>query len=193
MTKEKKQPTKEEIEKIQDDLDSLIEKKSTEAKQNPEYLALMSKYKKSLTKINKSAYSGPWEWSWGLDYFVEFLRFMQEYYKLGINVWAMERRDEDPKKYKNYPTRYESISKALEYYDKWQNLEEEYIAVIDHPETYKSHDNGNGTVTIDDLGFHCEYKYGSAKRTYKKLHKDQEKYKKLFFKTVMRFMEEWWD
>ena len=118
---------------------------------------------------------------------------MQEYYKLGINVWAMERRDEDPKRYKNVPTRYESISKALEYYDKWQNLEEEYITVVDHHETYKTHENGDGTVTIDDLGFHCEYKYGSAKRTYKKLHKDQEKYKKLFFKTIMEHLEEWWD
>ena len=181
------------VKEAQEALDEIIEKNKKEAKENPEYQAMMAKYKKSLGAINKDASKCPWEWSFGLDYFVEFLRFMQEYYKLGVNVWAMERKDEDPKRYKNVPTRYESISKALEYYDKWQGLEDEYVKVVDHPETKKSHENDDGTITIDDLGFHCVYKYGSMKRTYKKLHKAQEKYKRLFVKTVLEHIEEWWD
>ena len=181
------------VKEAQDALDALIEKNTKEATENKDYQAMMAKYKKSLTNINKDACHSPWEWSWGLDYLVEFLRFMKDYYTLGVNVWAMERKDEDPKRYKNAPTRLETLTKTLEYYDKWQGLEEEYIKVIDHHETYKEHDNGDGTVTIDDLGYHCEYKYGSMKKTYKKLVKAQEKYKKLFFMSLAEHMEEWWD
>ena len=75
----------------------------------------------------------------------------------------------------------------------WQNLDDEYITVIHHPETYKSHENEDGTITVDDLGFHCVYKYGSAKRTYKKLYKMKRKYKRLFFKTIAENIEKWWD
>lgn len=84
-------------------------------------------------------------------------------------------------------------TKTLEYYDKWQGLEDEYIKVIYHPETYESKDNGDGTVTILDMGCHCEYKYGSMKRTYRKLAKEQEKYKKLFFDSLRKYHALWWD
>ena len=188
------------VKEAQDALDELIEKHSKEVAENKEYQAMMAKYKKSLGQIHKDGCGCPSEWSYGLDYLVEFLRFMKDYYALGVNVWAMERKDEDPKRYKNVPTRLETLTKTLEYYDKWQGLEDEYVKVVDHHETYKEHDNGDGTVTIDDLGFHCEYKYGpknnhrkAMKITYKKLHKEQEKYKKLFFLSLAEHIEEWWD
>ena len=188
------------VKEAQEALDELIEKKSTEAAESKEYQAMMAKYKKSLSQIHKDGCGCPSEWSYGLDYLVEFLRFMKDYYVLGINVWAMERKDEDPKRYKNVPTRLETLTKTLEYYDKWQGLEDEYIKVIDHPETYKSHENEDGTITVDEFGFHCEYKFGpknntrkAMKITYKKLAKAQKKYKKLFFKSLAEHIEEWWD
>ena len=181
------------VREAQDALEAAIEKNSKEAAENKDYQAMLAKYKKSLTKINKDASASPWEWSWGLNYLVEFLRFMRDYYALGVNVWSMERKDEDPKRYKDVPTRLETLTKTLEYYDKWQGLEDEYIKVVDHPETYKEHSNGDGTVTIDDFGCHCEYLYGSMKKTYKKLAKEQEKYKKLFFMSLAEHIEEWWD
>jgi len=188
------------VKEVQNVLDDLIEKHKKETAENEDYQAMMTEYKKSLGKINKDGCSSPWEWSYGLDYLVEFLRFMKDYYTLGVNVWAMERKDEDPKKYKNAPTRLQTLTKTLEYYDKWQNLEDEYITVVEHPETFKEHDNGDGTVTIDDFGFHCEYKYGpknnrrkAMKITYKKLYKAQQKYKKLFFMSLFEHIEEWWD
>ena len=165
-----------------------------------DYYDMLKEGAEKLDEIHECARKSPWEWSWGLDYFVEFLRFMRNYYKLGENVWAMERRDEDPKRYKNVPSRLESLEKTLYYYDKWQNLAEDYIKVVNHPETYRTHDNGDGTVTIQDMGFHCEYKYGphnnkkkAAKITYKRLSKDQAKYKKKFYKMLMKYLEDWWD
>ncbi len=156
-----------------------------------DYDAMFLQHTSELKDI--AAATTPFDYSYGLDFLVQHLRFMRDYYKLGENVWGMEKKDEDPKRYKNIPTRLETLEKALYYYDKWINLEDEYIKVVDHPETFKEHDNGDGTFTIDNLGFHCEYKYGSMKRTYKKLHKAQEKYKKLFFKTLACYCESWWD
>lgn len=173
--------------------DAAAEKNAKGAAENKDYQAMLEKYKKSLTHINAHACASPWEWSWGLNYFVEFLRFMKDYYALGVNVWAMERKDEDPERYKNAPTRLETLTEAIAYYDKWQGLEDEYVKVVDHPETYKERSNGDGTVSIDDFGCHCEYKYGSVKKTYEKLLEDQEKYKKLFFASLAEHIEEWWD
>lgn len=163
--------------------------KILETKRSPEYIRMMAQNKRKLTNINKDAARNPWEWSFGLDYFVQFLRFMRDYYKMGENVWSIE--DKEWKKgIKN--TRLENIEKTLAYYDKWQNLEDEYIKIEKYGEI-KTHDNGDGTATIDDLGCRCIYKYGSAKRTYKKLAKAQKKYKHLFFKMIEEHLEEWWD
>jgi len=186
---------KQKIQEAQDKLDELIEKNKQEAKENPEYQEMMTKYKKSLGKIHKSASTCPWEPDFAIEYFVECLRFMQAYYKLGVNVWAMERKDEDPKRYKNVPTRYESLTQALAYYDKWQGLEDEYIQV-ELPENLKdlfSEPDETGCCRYQSENVKITYKYGSAKKTYKKLHKAEEKYKKLFVNYVAKHMYEWWD
>lgn len=161
----------------------LVDKLTAPKERSKEYKDMMAKHKKILDGINREGHQSPWEWSFGLDYFVAFLRFMKDYYTLGENVWSV---DDDTE-------RLETISKALEYYDTWQTLEEEYIRVVHHPETRKTHDNEDGTVTVDDLGYHCEYRYGSMKKTYKRLYKAQKKYKKLFFDTVAENIEKWWD
>lgn len=185
----------EDIKETMDKLEELSNKKWSK-----DYYDMLKEGAEKLDEIHECARKSPWEWSWGLDYFVEFLRFMRDYYKLGENVLAMERRDEDPKRYKNVPSRLESLEKTLYYYDKWQNLEKDYIKIVKHPETYRTRDNGDGTVTIQDMGFHCEYKYGprnnkrkAMKITYKKLNKDQAKYKKKFYKMLMKYLEDWWD
>jgi len=161
------------------------------------YYGMMRENRRALGEIHKHAKKSPWEWSWGLDYLVQFIRFMRDYYALGENVWGVE--DNTWKKGVKY-TRLETLNMALDYYEKWQNANDEFIKVVEHPETYKAHSNGDGTVTIDDHGFHCEYKYGpknnrrkAMKITYKKLYKYETKYKKLFFKTVCEYMESWWD
>ena len=183
----------EDIKEAMDKLDELSHKEWSK-----EYYDMLKKNAEKLDEIHENARKSPWEWSWGNDYFVQFLRFMRDYYKLGENVWAMEQKDEDPRRYKRVPTRLQTLEKALYYYDKWQSLEGEYIKVVEHPDTYREHDNGDGTVTIQNMGFHCEYKYGprNNKRkamiiTYKKLNKEQKKYKKKFYKMVFKYLESW--
>lgn len=148
------------------------------------YDAMMEKNSNALKDI--AAAAGPWEWSYGLDLLVAHLRWMRDYYKLGENVWGAE---EEKARY----TRLEGIEKALYYYDMWQTAEDRFIKVVSHPETYHETDNGNGTVTIDDLGYHCVYKYGTAKRTYKKLAREERKWQKKFYKMLLNHYGEWWD
>jgi len=174
--------TQPEVKKALEKLDELKNKPKS-----PEYEAMMDAHRKEWTEIAENA--GPWEWSYGLDALIEHIRWMRDYYKLGENVWGQE--DKEWKKGVKY-TRLETLEKALYYYDRWMNLEDEYITV-EHYGEMKSHDNGDGTSTIDDLGFRCVYKYGSMKKTYNKLYKAQQKYKKLFFKTVFKYLESWWD
>lgn len=180
-----------EVQHVMDALEEL--KKPREF--SPEYNSMMQKHQVEWKRIAEDA--GPWEWSWGLDALIEHIRWMRDYYKLGENVWGQE--DKEWKKEVKY-TRLETLEKAIYYYDKWMNIEEEYIQVVEKPGTYTEHDNGDGTVTIDNLGFDCIYKYGprnnkrkAMKITYRKLHKAEQKYKKLFFKTVYKYMESWWD
>jgi len=188
--------TKPEVQEVIDKLEALRSKP-----RSPEYISMMDNHRKELTEIVENA--GPWEWSYGLDAFVEHLKWMRDYYKLGENVWAAEMRDEDPKRYKNYPTRLETLEKTLNYYDKWQNLEDEYVQVVEHG-PMKWEDNQDGTSTLVDSGVTITYKFGPkgksqrARRramliTYKKLHKAERKYKKLFFKAVEKYLESWWD
>ena len=193
--------------KNKDEVDEKIKEamEALEAKENAtysqEYYDMIEKHRAALTDINERGAGCPWEWSFGFDYLVEFIKSMRDYYERGENVWAIEYRDEDPKKYKNVPTRLETLNQTLDYYEKWISAEERYIRVVEHPETYKSQDNGDGTVTILDHGFHCEYLCGkkfktgrkAMKRCYKDLRKEQKKYKHLFFKMLEDHMEEWWD
>ena len=166
-------------------------KRLIKKKYSADYYKMMRKNRAALNKINKEA--APWEYGHGIEYLVQFLRWMSDYYKLNENVWGMEAKDEDPKRYGNVPTRLETLEKTLYYYDMWQSAEERYITVVDHPETYKTHDNGDGTVTIEDLGCHCEYKCGTTKETYRQMFKEQKYYKRKFFNMINKYLESWWD
>lgn len=187
--KQTKKIDKEELDNIEKAIDAML----TEKTHSKEYDEMFATYKDKLGSIHDGCISCPWDFAFSLNYFVTCLRFMRDYYKLGENVWGLDRRYEDPKKYKNVPTRLETLEKTLWYYDKWHSLEEEYVTIVHHPETFKTTDNEDGTVTINDFGMHCEYKYGSAKRTYKKLYKDQQKLKKKFFSMLYKYIETWWD
>lgn len=186
--------------KVKEIMDKLEEKQNE--KYSPEYYDMQAQYSHELKEIADE--TTPWEFSYSLDFLVAHMRWMRDYYKRGENVWGMEQKDEDPKHYKNIPTRLETLEKALAYYDKWQNIEEEYIKIIPDEVGFQSEDNGDGTSTITNLGYDVIYKFGpkgkskKAKHramliTYKKLHKAQEKYKKLFFDTVRKYIESWWD
>ena len=158
--------------------------KKTEDKFSKEYTAMMDKNSNAIQEIAEMTM--PWDWAHGLNFLVAHLRWMRDYYKLGENVHAKEI---EKAKY----TRLEGIEKTLYYYDMWQTVEDRYIQIVNHPETYHETPREDGTILVDDLGYHCVYKYGTAKRTYKKIAKEQKKWQKKFYKMLMNHLEEWWD
>lgn len=75
-----------------------------------------SKYKKIVRKYHRQLIkgvrkSGPWDYD-AVTLFVTFLRFMQEYYRTGDNVWSEEIEGHN---------RLDILNRALYEYDGWQN------------------------------------------------------------------------
>lgn len=82
------------------------------------------------------------------------------------------------------------VEEILKEYEEWQNCEDKYYKLVQHPETYKTHDNGDGTVTIDDLGCHIEYALGSAELTWKAYIDEYNFHKKRFFELLNEYIDE---
>ena len=154
------------------------------------YYDMIDAYKNELHKIVDESHPG--EWSYGMDMFVTYLKFMKDFYHGGEGVMAMEQRDEDPIRYKNEPSREETLTKAIEYYEKWQHISDDYFRVLDCP------------VREDGRNWKCEYRfrpdgkwYPSSRKVVKKWHKFkykiEQKYKRKFLAVVNRYLESWWD
>lgn len=162
------------------------------------YKKLWKNYKKNIIKLAKK--STPYQYEDGLEMFIENLRFMYEYYKLGYNVWAMERKDEDPKQYKDVPTRAEILKQILDEYDAWQNCDDKYRVV--HWEGGKANGKGDKFTTInpktgetkeEQSDWWIEYKLGDPKATIEASAKEQEQHRKAFFELYTKYMYELWD
>lgn len=164
---------------------SLFKKK----KFSKEYHNLIKRNNKKLVKLAKE--TRPWDFSWTLDLLVANLEYIKEYYSNKENVWALENYEWDPKAIKK--SRLEMVQEILDEYYAWQNCENKYYKVVFHPETYKSHSNGDGTVTIDDLGSHIEYLCGDPETTRKEFNKEYSLHKKNFFNLLNKYIEELWD
>ena len=161
------------------------------------YNKLWKEHKKNLKRIAKKA--TPYQFDDGLQLFVEFIRFQYDYYSLGYNVWAMERVDEDPVRYKDVPKRAESLKQALDEYEAWQNCEDKYYI---YHET-GGIENGKGSVwTIlnkdgterqEQQDHWIEHLLPDPDENRKACEKETEEHKKKFFDLVQQWMDEWWD
>lgn len=81
------------------------------SKQYKEYLKTVKKHRKILVKEAKRAY--PFDYEFGLDYFIKFLEFMKEYYEKDNNVHSDD------------PMRLTQINQALTYYRQFKEGSEE--------------------------------------------------------------------
>jgi len=156
------------------------------------YYDMIDAYKNELHKIVDESHPG--EWSYGMDMFVTYLNLMKDFYHGGEGVHAMEQKDEDPIRYKNEPTREETLTKALEYYYKWQHISDDNFKVIDLDDSEK----------IFDRNWKCEYRFRPdgkwypssrkiVKKWHKKMYKLEQKYKRKFLGIVSKYLESWWD
>lgn len=154
-----------------------------------QYKKMMRKYKRILKKHVKKLCFG--DYLFGLEPFVDFLRGMKEFYEIGYNVWAMERKDEDPENYKDAPTRAESLKETIFYYDKWQNVASDY---------YKIASDDKEAEHYLKLGFYPDEDRKGTFRLFKdkgqnidECNKAEKDYKHKFFECLEKHIEEWWD
>lgn len=96
-------------------LEKAIEKNKEKAKNSISYQKMMKFHQKNLKEILKQ--SGPWEWSWITDYIGEYLKWIRDYYELGVNVIGMEIKDTEEFNDPTHPTRLEIAQKLV---DAWE-------------------------------------------------------------------------
>ena len=153
------------------------------------YKQMMKKNKKNLIKLAKE--TKPWDWNYGIELLIAHLNFMKEYYENGENVWAREDCEWNPNAIQK--TRLQMINEILSEYDEWMNCFDKYHKLIEHPETYKSTQNPDGTVTVHDLGCHLEYALGDRDLTTKAYSEEYLFHRKKFFELLNEYIEALWD
>ena len=87
--------------------------KSLERKRRREYKRMFSRNMRKIKRIVKSKDFGPWDFCYGIDLFIAFLRFMEDFYSLGYNVWALDEDD-------NGKSRLGSLRATLEAYEEYR-------------------------------------------------------------------------
>lgn len=156
------------------------------------YNKMWRKYKKLLKKDAKEMC--PFDYSFGLDAFIDFLKFMKEYYELGYNVWAMERKDEDPVNYADVPTRVESLKETIRFYNLWQNADECFTKIV-YTEQERDYyiKMGYHLQTSAFEGHYYLTYYKDVHENFEAIAKATAEYKHKFFECLEKYINEWWD
>ena len=93
-----------------------------------EYKRMCKTHRKNLLKEIASKDFGPWDYGHGVFLFVEFLKYMRDYYALGYNVFALDEDDDRLRTLQETIDAYEKYD-AYQYlpYDHWDADEEERL------------------------------------------------------------------
>ena len=164
-----------------------------------QYKRMMRKYKKELKKILKEI--GPWEWGYITDYIITVIKWMRDYYKLGYNVMAMEDCDAFPED-AGKPTRLQSLNMAIQLYNRWQNVHDDYYKIAYTEEELKHYlDLGFYLVNKTDgvekqlntKGWYSLTLYEDRSKNAEECNKAYKQCKHDFFDYLEEHLEEWWD
>ena len=164
-----------------------------------DYQKMMRKYKKELKKILKE--TGPWEWGHMTDFMITFINWMRDYYKLGYNVWAMEDCDAFPED-ANKPTRLQSLNKAIQLYNRWQNVGEDYYKIAYNEKELKHYlrlgfhlvNRTDGIEKqLNTKGWYSLTLYEDRSKNAEECSKAYIQCKHDFFQYLEEHLEEWWD
>ena len=162
-------------------------------KKKKAYKKMMKRYKKLFKKNAKEL--APWDWSFGLSLFIDFLNWMHDYYKLGYNVWAMDVTD--PKEaIHTEKTREESLKETLMWYNRWMNVDDDYIKVVYSKEEVDHYLKLGFHLQKDAFlneNWHYLTLYEKQSDNTDALIKATKDYKHKFFESLEKNLEEWWD
>ena len=167
-------------------------------RQKQAYKRLMRDHRRNMKKLAKECH--PFDWGCGLEMFIEHLWWMRDYYKNGYNVWAAEDNTWDKS---NPPTRLESLNMALQLYNKWQNLDDEFYYYAYSKEAAEqkvregwylaSEPNSAVDKALGRAGVYTLTKYPTWKETTEHFNGEYTKRRDEFFLYVSQHIEGWWD
>lgn len=162
------------------------------------YKKIMNAQKKELDKIHKDLRRSPWTGNFGIEYYVQFLRFMRDYYENGYNVWAYD-NCEVPEfvDEKDRPTRLQSLNMVIAAYEEWQACYDKYYKWVpddlEKPINWKTEKTEDGAYKITDLGGHIQHLLEDPEANRKAFTKEYEMLRKRFFELLAEYHEDWWD
>ena len=160
-------------------------------KRSKDYKRMMKKWKRVIRKYGKDASTNPWDWSYGLDAFIQYLYFMRDFYTLGENVWQVDECRQEV---------VDTLNTTLDEYEAWVNCDDKYTKVL-----FKNDDNYETNLKHWlDLGYYQEEDSSFNDVAFLHLHKDylenldkcaQEynEHKVKFFALLGENIEKWWD
>lgn len=133
---------------------------------------MIKSYKKELNVINK--YAMPYDYAFGVDYFITFLRFMLAYNK---HDYRDRFENQDPTRAKKI----EKMQEALDIYNQIENCEGKYFKLVE-----VTKDNNKYSGNFDCLLPNKNENMKAYEKEYKQL-------KNKFLKIIIDHIEEWWD
>lgn len=136
-----------------------------ERQQRKEYFKMLKHYKKTIRALAKDASTKPFDWQFGMDLFIEYMKFMKEYYEIGYNVWACEITKKC--------TRAKSLAMTLDEYNTWMDNDS---AIFD--KYYKKTEDAKAL---------------SAEEAAKAYSSEINLHKKKFFNYLFKYLQDWWD
>lgn len=157
-----------------------------------EYRKMMRKYKRAMRKSAREC--APWDYSFGLDGFIIFLTWMRDYYKLGVNVMALDEPVTEKEK-ENFITRLQGLNMALQLYDMWQTADDKFFAYVTEDKVKEYTDKGwfCSGQSVNEPEIYCLRKYESFSQTAKEFNEYYTKCRMDFFTWVGEHISQWWD
>ena len=158
------------------------------------YRKMKKYYKKLILRDAKSASIDPFDYSFGLQVFVDHLYFMRDYYRLGENVYGAESEDG--------PSREQCLNMILAEYEEWQNCDEKYTKVI-----FKGEKDAEDQLNdLMSKGYHLKeekdnmfkdvyflYKYEDYHENTQKMCEEYAFHRKRFFELLDLYLQHLWD
>ena len=165
------------------------------------YKKMMKNYRRILKDNVKEA--GPWEGSMIHWFVVDYLKWMRDYYKLGVNVCGMEHKDSDPEFFgPDFPTRLDRIEEILKEWELYQdsNVNDKYYTQIPYElDVHKMFvpSEGGKYYTFDGDAWDSQFRPNGPWKTYNEAYdackKEEEEHLKKFYELLLEHLPWLWD
>lgn len=155
-------------------------------KRSKEYKKMMRKYKKSIRTKAKEMSQCPWDYGYAVDIFMEYVRFMRDFYTLGENVWQVEESKNEI---------IESLNKVLSLYEDLEKIDDKYIVFCERDDIEKYLKQGFHLQREQPTMLNHYYLtlLEDIKENTRALNREYNEIRHDIFRIIERDIKKWWD